>query len=487
MIKSVFVNRQVTLSPSLMIWGLLIGILLAWPLLIVGRPTYLGDSASYYKGGHVAVAFIIDKFKPVNDTGAASFSQSSKNTSIILKAPQVRAVRSITYSVLAYVLGAPRAQLILLAVGQALLTGLVSVIVLNFYTPARHADYLVAAAFLAFATPVAFVTSLALPDTFTGLMVIAITLLAIGSERLSFAAKLALLGVGSFGVSAHSSHPPLAAGLTLLAMIWLIFLRRSGDRSTVTKMAWTAAPLLLGVALTVFANQVGFGEASIAAKRFPLTLARSVADGPGRWYLEKHCANEHYAICEVYPHGFPNSVPAFLWGNTGVETRATPEQMDRIRSEELTIVAAATREYLGIEMLHLSTSFIRQLVKIGPDAAFDQQIQISPFGEPQVVHAPGVKPWLGYYVEIAALISSGFSLLFFALRFRTFDVVERAAILLTIAALLINAAICVYFSGVADRYQARVVWLIPLLALAISRQRNGQNALPSARGKLSGE
>lgn len=47
--------------------------------------------------------------------------------------------------------------------------------------------------------------------------------------------------------------------------------------------AWLAAPIVLGMLATVATGLVGFGTASVAPKRFPLTLARSIEDGPARW------------------------------------------------------------------------------------------------------------------------------------------------------------------------------------------------------------
>lgn len=486
-IKMALCNRPVRLTRSLGASGLLIGLLLAWPLLLLGRPSYLGDSAAYYKGGRAAVNFVADKFAPSAESRSAapSLGSPAQRAGVVAEAP--RGVRSISYSVFAYLLGAPQAKLVLLAIAQALLTGLISVIVLNFFTPASRARQLATAAVLAFATPVAFVACLAVPDIFTGLMVVAIILPAIGAERLSLAAKLLLAAVGIFGVAAHSSHPPLAAGLTLIVTIWLLNVWRRGNGLAVKSWAWAAAPLLLGVTLTVAANRVGFGDASIVAKRFPLTLARSVADGPGRWYLEKHCAIDHYAICEIYPLGFPDTVPTFLWGKTGIEQRATPEQMNRIRAEEISIVAAATREYFGTELLHLSTSFVRQLVNVRPDATFDQRIKVDPSGTPQVVSVNGMTPWLGLVMQGTSLVAAAAGLLWMGRRFGSFSNSQRAAILLTIAALLINAAICVFFSGVANRYQARVIWLIPLLALALMGSGNGEIIGPTAKTKFGGD
>jgi hypothetical protein len=479
-------DRPVRLSRFLLMWGLLIGMLLAWPLLLLGRPAYISDSAAYYKGGRVAVGFAVEHVAPAtNQIEQPTAPRSGAQLDGSAAAAQARGARSISYSVVAYLLGAPRAQLVLLVLAQALLTGLVSVIVLDFFAPTSRKRRLATAAVLAFATPVAFVACLALPDIFTGLLVIAIILPAVGESRLSLAAKLFLAAVGIFGVTAHSSHPPLAAGLTLIITIWLIISWRRGDHSAPRAWAWAAAPVILGLALTVGANRVGFGDASVAAKRFPLTLARSVADGPGRWYLEKHCAIEHFAICEVFPHGFPHDVNAFLWGRTGIDERASPKQLDRIRAEEVAVVAAATREYLGIELLHLSTSFVRQLVKIRPEATFDQRVQLDQQKVPRVVPASGLTPTTGLLIQWTSLLAAAVSLVWIWQRHRSLAASERLAVMLTIAALLINAAICVYFSGVAHRYQARVVWLIPLLALALAGTGDGQIIGTTAQPKPS--
>jgi len=39
--------------------------------------------------------------------------------------------------------------------------------------------------------------------------------------------------------------------------------------------------------------------------------------------------------------------------------------------------------------------------------------------------------------------------------------------------LLVNAAVCAIFSGVAPRYQARLIWLVPFAAIAIGFARGG--------------
>ena len=97
---------------------------------------------------------------------------------------------------------------------------------------------------------------------------------------------------------------------------------------------WFGSPLLLAVVALLGTSYAAFGEWSLAPKRYPIGLARSISDGPGYWYLRDHCATEHFAICEIYGTNPPRKVNDFLWGPNGVRYRATPEQMERIRAEE---------------------------------------------------------------------------------------------------------------------------------------------------------
>ena len=49
--------------------------------------------------------------------------------------------------------------------------------------------------------------------------------------------------------------------------------------------------------------------------------------------------------------------------------------------------------------------------------------------------------------------------------FRRLPADGRALVAVCTCGLVFNAVICATFSGVADRYQGRVIWLLPLLVL----------------------
>jgi hypothetical protein len=242
------------------------------------------------------------------------------------------------------------------------------------------------------------------------------------------------------------------------------------------------APFAIAAAMTMAFNLVAFGGPSLTGKRFPLTLARSIAEGPGKWYLDKNCRHLKYAICEVYPNGVPGTINSFLWGPTGVKERATAEQMDRIRGEESEVVMAAARAYPLQEAGRLAHQYGRQLVRFRPGVGLDAKIVLDSDGNPVLVPATYDPVWVNIVavLSIASLLA-GIALL--AIRWRTMPAL-RPMVGLVVCGLLMNAAVCVFFSGVADRYQARVIWLIPLLALMALRpsgQRHDETQAVSQR------
>jgi len=292
---------------------------------------------------------------------------------------------------------------------------------------------------------------------------LAITLLAVAYNSLSKGVRIVTILLAAAGIAFHMSHLPLGFGMTILAAAWLFVLHRRGTRVEARHWASLFAPFLIAAVTTVALNMVAFGSASLTGKRYPLTLARSVAEGPGKHYLDHNCGHLKYAICEVYPNGVPGSVNSFLWGRNGVKERATPEQLDRIRAEESEVVLAAARAYPLEEIGRFAIQFGRQLTLFQPGVGLDARIVLDANGNlvsepaaynPLLVHLVGKFSIIGVIAALALLF-----------RFRRTLGPIRPMLALVAGGILMNAAVCVFFSGVTDRYQARVIWLIPLLAL----------------------
>lgn len=458
-----YADRPVRLDGRFLLFSLLAALLLSWPLLAFGRPAYIQDSAAYYKGGRAAVSFAMAKIDQPEQTATDSRSAQSPHTDA---AREASGVRSITYSVVAYLLSAPRGTMVLLALAQALAAGAITIAALGAFGGLTARRTTAALILLSGASTVAVTSFLVVPDIFAGLLIASMILLTAAPSRLSTGVRLMCAAVAAFAMTAHPSHIPLAGGMTMLGLGWVAIGRYFNSPPPRWTWAWVIAPLLVG-GLTILAlNRVAFGETSLTSKQYPFLLARSVNDGPGRWYLEKNCPELRYTICTLYPNGLPKGgALEFLWGKDGIVERATPAQMDRVRAEEREIVVAAAREYAGYEARKLSFNIARQLVTFQP-YPFEHRMVLDETGTPQLAPVPHANQALlriiGLLTAIAAALGTAWLGWTF---FREHSL--RPVIALVFLGILGNAATCAILSAVSHRYQARVVWLIPLFALAL--------------------
>lgn len=482
--KSLDSGRNVALTGRIWLLSLIAGLLFAWPLLLYGRPSYYPDSATYYKGGRAAVTFAAGKLlgaklaPPKAKPDAPIIPAKARPATQAADVSKVAGIRSIPYSVFAYLLSAPGTSLTLLALAQALGTGLVVILAMEALAPLSLANGVGSAFAMAVATPLALVCVFAMPDIYTGVIILIIAVQAMDSVRYSIGARLVLAAASAFAISAHASNPPVALAVTVVALLWLGWTALKGGSSGKAWL-WIVAPLILGLMGNAFVNRIGVGEASPFAKRYPLTLARSVSDGPARWYLEKNCPRLHYAVCEIFPGKIPPRIDDFLWSPTGIKGRATPQQMDRIRDEEATIVLAAAREYWTTELSDAIAHGLRQLVSFRAPADFAQLLVAEPSGTVAIVYQdtpPSILlPWVNRLAKLGVIAALGW----IVWRFRRLSVAERVGLGLIVIGILANDGVAVLFSGIADRYEARVIWLLPLFALALG-VRDLRNPRPGA-------
>jgi hypothetical protein len=438
--------------------------LFLWPLFAYGRASNFQDSAAYYSGGRKAVTFVLDKIEQRSaGTSAPDVAGVSPGSRAAAgeQPHETRGSRSVAYSVAAYVLGWPHAQMWLLVVAQAIAAGFVTAVgLLLFGENLRGAA--VKSAALAVATPVAFVACLLIPDLFAGLLIFIIALMATAYRSLSPGVRTVSVLLASAAIAFHTSHLPLGLGIIAAAATWLLVFGRK-QRVGAGQWACLLLPFLVGAAATVAMNSVAWGGPSLTGKRWPLTLARSIAEGPGKWYLERNCNHLRYAICEVYPHGVPGTIDDFLWGKNGINERATPDQLNRIRAEEADVVLAATRAYPLQEIGRVTYQTTRQLGIFYPGLGLHMRIVVGADGNPVSVPASYDRTW-PRLVNVLSIVSVVAALAFLFSRWRSLGEL-RPIVGIVLFGILLNAAICVYFSGVSERYQARVVWLIPLLGL----------------------
>src|SRR6185437_5134411 len=218
----------------------------------------------------------------------------------------------------------------------------------------------------------------------------------------------------------------------------------------------------------VFVNYVAFGKISLTARTPPFLLARSIADGPGRLYLEKACSRpeKKYYLCDRLDQ-LSDDVNDFLWKPDGAYMSANPEQRAVIRSEQIEIVRNAAFAHPWLQMKSTlkniwTNIFTINLSTVRTDLRWhhDNRYYAVEAKEPNaLVITKYISVYFIYLSAVVALavllflvFNVGWSSMFGALSFILF-------------ALITNAVVTGMLVGNSSRYQSRVIWVLPLAAI----------------------
>lgn len=325
---------------------------------------------------------------------------------------------------------------------------------------------------LSVATSLPWLASQLMPDLFTGLLVLALGLLAGASRRLSCGERLWLAGFTTFMLAVHQSHLPLLLPL-LPALVWL---RHQQQLGATSGWGWLLAAPALACAALVGANLAGHHRASLAPYGNVFLLTRVIYDGPGLRALQRDCPSRGWRLCP-YLAQFPDTPDRFLWAADGPLVRAGGAKQVSAEADE--IIVEALRAEPGAEARAMLANAWRQLglfatgdgLTAWPDTVSPWIRRDFPAAEAAAYAASrqsqgrlAVPTWLGRVHRAVAL--GGVACCLLAL-----PVVGRRAPLLAgfvalgLLALPANALITGGLSGPHDRYQSRVMWLPPLLAV----------------------
>lgn len=317
-------------------------------------------------------------------------------------------------------------------------------------------------------TCMAWYAGAVMPDFLAPLLVLCIYLLCFGWDRMGHATRAAVALVGGLAIACHTSHLLLAVGL---AGSCLLMLRIAQGRWTpaLRIAARPAVVILLAVVVTLVSNRAVIGRWSVTGNHPAFLLARSIADGPGRLYILDHRDDPSLAIAR-FADRLPRTTDGFLWEPDSIYQTADRQTLDRIKQQELRVVLHAALARPLLQFKASARQFVRQLSMFGP-WAFDRNPYILDNAQ-RVLPDAGA----GFFdsrqyrntlpeqrlfritrvtVTLAALVAVVLLLL------------RRRLLLLgatIIIGVVLNAAITGILSEAVDRYQARIVWLIPLLA-----------------------
>jgi hypothetical protein len=333
---------------------------------------------------------------------------------------------------------------------------------------------------LALATALPWLVAQLMPDLFTGLLVLALGLLAFAGSSLSRGERIWLIGFSSFMIAVHQSHLLLVIALLapMLAVRWWLDSGTPGFSVVRGAVPLVAAPVLACVAL-IGVNLIAYHRASVAPFSNVFALARMIYDGPGMRVLVRDCPSMHWRLCP-YLDEFPANADLFLWQPDGVVVRAGGAKL--VSTDANAIMLRALWAEPGTELRAVLGNAAQQLglfatgdgLEPWPQTVtpwivrdfprFEAETYLAARQTRGLVLVPG---WLGTLHRMVALVGVVLcgALLAVTLRRR-----RRVGGFLVVVLLVlpVNALITGGLSGPHDRYQSRVTWLPPLLgALAI--------------------
>lgn len=339
-------------------------------------------------------------------------------------------------------------------------------------------DFAVCVAALTAFSSLPFFTGFIMADIFTALMFLLLYLIAFHIETYTRPLQAYLLLLTCVSMAAHISNLTMAVALLPLLLGLLLWSGRS-PAAAARRVALLLVPIALTAAATLLNNVVIHRSVSLSPAGQSFLMANLIHYGPARSHIREACPEAGYKIC-AYADRLPETANDLLW-NTGIyaelgnfkgmeeEARAIVRATLAERPREVAgmvasnlLAALATREP-GREFRpeeHIPEVSDLLLKKFGPDAnaAYLASLQMRgelPHGLLRAIDAVAVP---------AALVA----LILLAVAAARDGRRESAALaVIVICSVAGNTLLCAAVSGVHDRYQARVTWLLLFAALLL--------------------
>lgn len=462
-------------------------LLFLWPAIYNGQPLFSVDTTAYIRGFDAGMVWLSDR-TTVWTTWASravgrqpQFDQSTIGEARSFQSPTfIMAGRSVSYGALLYLgelLGGLWASVAIQA-AAALAALSLALRHLNLFSWPNLAGI---AGTLGLASSLPFFASFLLPDIFAGLLVLAVANLLSVGDRLKRWELAFWFSITAAAVVFHPSH--LGILVVLLAV--------AGTARILS--AKVSSVGLLALALTVgigFASEVGFALVvhnvqGAQVTRPPVIMARIVADGPGAAYLREKCPQAGFVACEFVDRLVSNS-DAFLWDTspaTGIYAPASTEKRRQLADEQYRFaLAVLAYDPLGQVAASL-TDALDQLKMVGlSDFLLTAEETFPKLPRVYAERMTKSRVWkdefpIASFSGVTILVAM-LSLIFIGITlisgWKVVSAEQKLFCAVILLAQISNAVVCGALSGPHERYQARLTWLIPLLALLCYYERRAR-------------
>lgn len=340
----------------------------------------------------------------------------------------------------------------------------------------------IAVAVLAGLSTVPFFVAQIMPDVFTGLVPLTVSLLVFRFEQLSLWARVGLGVLLFFAIGSHNSHQPGVVACLIVALAWQWLMPRQYATGQKTRPGLAGALVVVAsvcaaVLALMASNLATFGRLTISPGSHVFLMGRLLADGPAVTYLRRHCPQSGLKLCD-YVDEIPTDANEFIWHapilkNVGNWGGSRPEFQiiisGTLREEWIDVtrnaLVAGVRQFLhpgiadALEPIGGEFALHEAMGRLYPQDTHEFAASLQQQGRLESPPFTGLALMqkAAYWVTFGVLVHSGFT------AWRRHRVLV-GALLVALVFLVTNAFICGALSGVHERYQGRASWIVPLLA-----------------------
>ncbi|WP_439550298.1 hypothetical protein [Falsiroseomonas sp.] len=359
-------------------------------------------------------------------------------------------------------------------------------------TPGVH---LLACAAAAALTTAPFTIALLMPDVFAPAVLLALLLLGFARDRLSRGEALWLGLVAAIGIAAHLSHLPLAAAVAVLVAL---VARR------IAPVLRVAAPVMVAVVILAGSNAWLHGRAALSPHGATFALARLQADGPAAAVIRDRCPESGWYLC-AFADRLPMDSDAFLWDADSPVNRAadgTPRFLGgAMLSAEAGAIVGETLRTRPVEVARaMIGNTLRQFtLALAGDTLVDSHLAAAvrpriaeafPAGElatydgalqPRGLLPAAAAPFLWPHAPVL-LLGAVLALLAWWRAAKVGEVRRLGLVLGVLVGVSANAFATGALSKPHLRYEARILWLMPVIAGLALLPRRPAFPPPGAQG-----
>jgi len=399
----------------------------------------------------------------------------SSDTAMYLEAAfaqQVGPDRPILYGLFMYFLSF-RYSLWLVVIVQALIVAYLFYLWFRYYSAGNGylKYYLIFIGLIAFFMGASFNVSWLMPDVFAPIAVLSIGLMLFASSLPMYVwGFLSVMTI--VGVAIHNSHLYICLGLVMIGLFGYVFgpIRKLlyGSGIKLKRLFLLVGLILFSALFSAYVNYVYGGGFSSSRGGKVFLMGSLVEMGVMDAYLGENCEHKNYRIC-AYRDTIPNN---FLWASNSPIYQQGGWAGSEAEYSDIVGDILTTPKYLKSVVWKSVLRTFSQLMHFDTGEATLATPRIDMtfkrFFANEYDNFYNGKQNQGKldfrfvnHCQMAIFMFSGFiyALVFYK---NGMSMPIRTLILFILMALLINAWVCGTFSGVYFRYQARLLWLIPL-------------------------